>query len=1129
METILTKPNYKRFIIESDKPFFAAYLNTAKANLFIILRDISESSGIKFDLSNDDNMLNADLWKYLKTNNEPEITQRVIEKLEFQFPFANYLAKNYAFYRNKERVAEPNDYYKVFEFLIKQLYEYRNYYSHAVHEKVYMSKEILKGLKILYDASWRQVKKRFSLKTTDVNHLVRLGKGGKEINNFYYGFSNENETETEKGFAFFVCLWLQRKDAQMFLKKTEGFKKSESPSQKATLETFTNFSARIPQPKLTSDNSTEGLLLDMVNELKSCPKELYPLLSDTDREKFKPVDEDKEKVADDEYEAMPVLKRSNNRFFYFATRYLDNAFQNIKFHIDLGNYCFNVYDQEIEGTTRKRRWIKRMTAFGNLNDFADENRPTEWKEKIQKLEDREIENPDIYVTETTPHYHINGQNIGIKFINNYEGLKKEKKIWPALPVFDSNNTLKPNPTIPRNEAPDCWLSLYELPAIVFYHLLQIQTPGIDSVKTIIDNHRKQMKAFFNEIENNKIKPGFTKGSLQKELEKWNIDISNVPKAICRYLTNKQVTEFGEKAAKRLNGLLSETNEMLSKIQRQEKHFNNKPGSKDYVEMKSGHMADFLARDMIILQKPLDEMDGKPNSTEFQVLQAKLAYFGKNKDTLHQTFKLCNLTGSKNPHPFLHKINISQCAGILDFYKEYLELRIKYLELCTKEKNYHGYHFLKLGEKTKEAGQPYITKLANKLQKEAVMNLPRGLFLRPIKHALKTNDNTKILAGELENKRVNVAYIIGEYFNKIRNDQPQEFYNAKKSYELLNKLYDKRAGKEKRDTLEKKYYNTDELSQKTAIANKGTKDNELTGLLTKKIEAHCIKEKIVKPEDKERARKKFFSMYNDFTENEKQIRLAKTTDMVLFLIADDIFRKNFIVDKGIMKDKKADIQAPVEIGEGYKLAEIRPDSDKGFLSLQTSVKLEIPYTYETNLNKVLKVKDARPVPSPLDKKVIEKETIKIKNYGDFRGFLKDRRINSLLPYLKDNKIQFEALEQEFEFYSEARAAVFERIFRFEKAVTGAVTISKNNGYIKHTEILKQKIGKNDERFSKILQLRNAFSHSNYPDYILFKDDIDGSGFNELKNYTSGNKNIQDKSIAIQFKNLTLKYYDELDKP
>ncbi len=232
------------------------------------------------------------------------------------------------------------------------------------------------------------------------------------------------------------------------------------------------------QPRLTSDNSTEGLLLDMVNELKRCPKELYPLLNDEDREKFKVKIEDIEFDSEEEYKAMPVLKRSSNRFFYFVLRYLDSELQNLKFHIDLGNYCFHVYDQEIEGTIRKRRWIKKMTEFGNLEDLADDKRPSEWVEKTQKLEDRDIDKAEIYVTDTTPHYHINGQNIGIKFINNYPKLKSRNEIWPDLPDFDNTNKTGK----PKNVVPDCWLSLYELPSIVFYHLVQQQNSSSPSVE-----------------------------------------------------------------------------------------------------------------------------------------------------------------------------------------------------------------------------------------------------------------------------------------------------------------------------------------------------------------------------------------------------------------------------------------------------------------------------------------------------------------------------------------------------------------------------------------------------------------------------------------------------------------------
>ncbi|NQT78242.1 MAG: hypothetical protein HQ565_11040, partial [Bacteroidetes bacterium] len=545
------KPNYKKFEREEDKAFYAAYLNTAKQNVFITIRDISESLGLNFNLNNDNNMLNAGLWKKLASNKEPELSQAIIEKIKQKFPFANNLAVSYAYVSRKEISAEPNDFNKVFELLINQLNSYRNYYSHAVHKPVGTHSSLITGMKKLFDASRIKVKKRFNLKTEQVNHLVRLGRGSKEMENFKYSFLNHNNEISEKGFLFFVCLWLQRKDAQEFLKKHQGFKRSESKSQKATLEVFTYFSIRLPHPKLKSDNSKLSVFLDIINELNRCPKEIYPLLNDSDREKFKFVDDENIAGNDDEYEAMPILKRSSNRFFYFALRYLDSTFKYYKFHIDLGNYCFHVYDKEIEGIARNRKWIKRMLSFGNLEDFADEKRPREWKEKVQKIEDKQNGSKDIYVTETTPHYHINGNNIGIKFIGNYETVKKKNSIWPALPEFDKSNNEIPNPTKPANCPPDCWLSLYELPAIVFYQLLYHNNIAKYSAENIIRDHRKKIKKFFSDIENGSLTNNFSNETLRQELKNYGLEISNIPKGIIKHLTSKQTKDFYYKANRRL--------------------------------------------------------------------------------------------------------------------------------------------------------------------------------------------------------------------------------------------------------------------------------------------------------------------------------------------------------------------------------------------------------------------------------------------------------------------------------------------------------------------------------------------------------------------------------------------------
>lgn len=1136
----IEKPNYRKFDEESDKAFFAAYLNTAKQNIFIVFRDISERLGLGFDLNDDDNMMNAGLWARLLTNTEPEVSLKIIEKIEKKFPYSNFLAKNYAFFKRKERQAQPSDYVEVFKIFVQHIYKFRNEFTHAVHDAVETPMEIHMGMQLLFDAARRGVKKRFEMSTNDMDHLVRLtsigrGKDAKTVErrDFKYSFLDKNGKLSQNGFAFFICLWLERKEAQVFLKKLKGFKRSETPSQKATLETFTFYTLRLPKPKLQSDNNTVGVLLDMVNELKRCPKHLYPLLHESDKKKFLKLEEEQETALeeiDEGYEALPILKRSSNRFFYFALKYFDTVFKDVKFHIDLGNYCFHVYNKEVDGEQRIRRWIKKMTAFGNLNDFTDDKRPKEWVEKIQRIEDRDIESEDIYLTQTTPHYHINGHNIGLKFRHDYVQLADNKK-WPELPDFVMERA---KATTPRTLAPDCWLSLYELPAMAFYQLLYQNKMAKETAEKIIRSHVDSMNKFFKDIENEKLKPGFDDIPFIEELNKRGLEKSFIPKPLVKYLTTKPTESFEVKAKNMLEVLINETEQMLKKVVRQKNNYFQKPGSKDYVEMKSGNMADFLARDIIRLQKPVDGMKGKPNSTEFQVLQAKLAFFGANKQSLNAIFRNLHLINGDNPHPFLYEITIEKSFGILDFYIQYLQKRKSYLEVCKDRSQYQDYHFLKMGRRRKEHGENYIKTLAKEFRTVNVHNLPRGLFLKPILDSLSTNEKTQALAGELKQlKRVNTAHIIEQYFTQVLGDSPQEFYNYKKSYDFLDKIFDTRQSYEMRQTRVKKFKTTEELTELTKKINEDTYDNQLIRLMHQKIKHEIEKAQGSKnrlsDSEKNDLKEKYWNRYKAFTENEKQIRLAKTCDMVLFMMVDRILRINFIVDEGSLKKRKeTDETKSVVFGEGYSLLGIKADTDKGILELQTEARIELSYSYETNMDRLLKVSGAKSVPHTEQIKTILREQIKIKDYGDFRALMKDRRISTLLPYATEEPIYFEALKKELELYQDVRIKVLDIIHDFERKAIKSKGLKKVNGkpFISHEQILDAFSGYDHLKRIKIEKLRNAFCHSQYPDYLLFKDEIDGTGINRLKDYNINNKMVLEFSLAIQFKNLTKKYYVEI---
>jgi len=1076
------KPNYRSFKEEESKPFYAAYLNTAIHNIYTVFKDISESLGIAFNFKNDYQILGSDLIKKLEENNEPELSQKIIERLDRQFSFLKTLTLHNAKNRTQADapLADAIDYHQVIKLWVSQLMDYRNFYSHALHVPIQMDPFIVDGMRSLYDADWKEFKERKTLSTEDTAHLIRLGKNG-ESRNFHYAFLDKQGNITEKGFLYFTCLWLEKKDAQELLKKHKGFKRGESKSQKATLEKFIWFGTRVPKPRLTSDNSQQGLFMDMVNDLKRCPVVLFDLLSEADKARFYTEDEF---GADEEdgYEAKPFLIRKTNRFYYFAMRFLEQRFEHLKFHIDLGNYCYKTYDQVIEGVTRKRRWISRITAFGNLTDFRESDPPLAWREKL--LSPGETDKPSTYITPTTAHYHFDPSSkvmaIGLKWVEDY----RKDAIWPDIETADVDQKY-------RNVVPDFWLSLYELPSLVFYQILHEKGLIEHSAESIIKSYREKLnKGFLNNVAEKRILPGLSKVELEKELKQRGLDIQCIPKTVVNYLLSKDPEPIESKAKARLARLKEENTCLLSQVERQEPHYRMKPGSKNHIAPKAGTIADFLAHDMLLLQKPIKQDQGKANSTEFQILQAKLAYFNQNKESLNETFKLCNLTEAPNAHPFLGRIELAKCKGIVDFYKKYLLQRAKFLDQCIMDKSFKEYHFLKIKD-TSDTIKALIEK-----QQNAVLNLPRGLFKSHIQTALTKGDTTsKLLKDVLADNTHNNAFIIQEYFKRVEKDESQTFYEFKRSYELLTKLYDTRRPKD-RKPAPPKFFAPEELTEKY---------RDIKKKLALKIDQKLAGVEKGSPEEA-RIRSNFSKQYKKLMDDEKQIRLFKTCDMVQFLMVDQLYQQLGLEYKSLVK--KDQTGTSFQMGKEYSLREIIPDGQDGILSLKTQVKL----------------------PLYLDKgdstecKIIVRDKMKIKNYGDFRLFLKDRRIKGLLPYIDAEEIAYEALKRELEEFDKCRRAVIAEILRFEQNTVKKFNMElSGKRFFNHEKFLEKGSGYSAEEIESMSLLRNAFFHSIYPSYEQFRGKVNGERFNELKDYTADDPEVDQKSIIQQLKNLTLIYY------
>jgi hypothetical protein len=83
--------------IETDKYFFASYLNLARHNLFITINDYRKKIG-KSEIKNDDEIITA--LDVLKSNSKPEQALKFITHLEKRLPFAlpmmeSFIAQKY--------------------------------------------------------------------------------------------------------------------------------------------------------------------------------------------------------------------------------------------------------------------------------------------------------------------------------------------------------------------------------------------------------------------------------------------------------------------------------------------------------------------------------------------------------------------------------------------------------------------------------------------------------------------------------------------------------------------------------------------------------------------------------------------------------------------------------------------------------------------------------------------------------------------------------------------------------------------------------------------------------------------------------------------------------------------------
>jgi hypothetical protein len=312
---------------------------------------------------------------------------------------------------------------------------------------------------------------------------------------------NEPRALTEAGLIFLMSFFLTKEQTNFFISKISGLKDTRTARERMVRAMFTHFNCHLPQPKLESAD----VLLDMLNELKKCPKDLFDLLSEEDKERAelkKWIDEGaKVQTTNEEGELKRIeeFKRNSkeNRFYYLALRYFDEtqSFKSLRFQQYLGKLIQQKYQKPLQGNLEDRLILKEIHAFGRLGEFQKEYLQHSYHWDIyapntsSELED--IEKAEAgQIVQFSPHYHISRNTIGFQL----------KPSSPALHIHKTHNQKGKEIFTVENPIPDVLMSVYELPQMFLYQYLNPQFEILDmDDKNGLGN--TIMKNAFNEFRN----------------------------------------------------------------------------------------------------------------------------------------------------------------------------------------------------------------------------------------------------------------------------------------------------------------------------------------------------------------------------------------------------------------------------------------------------------------------------------------------------------------------------------------------------------------------------------------------------------------------------------------------------
>lgn len=1099
MEDNLTKNKKKMKIpklIEEHKSVFGAYLTMALSNVETELNHIAERAGLdKYEWDEDHRV--EDYWKYpvmqcLGRKDKPcpipsDVLLDVRNRLFRSFPFLKIMAENQRDYRNAKGKMEcveinESDIFVVLNNSFRVLKAYRDTCSHFLIENRIWEDDsemlwrnecpLASMVNQYYTVALRITKERYGYETRDLTFIQKrrfkqepekdasgnVKKKAVPDLDFFLSLVALNEDSNRRlhlsgwGVALLICLFLEKKYVNVFLSKlpNPGNYPPNSKESRIIRRSMGVCSVVLPKERIHSETGDLSVALDMLNELKRCPRELFDTLSPGDQERFRTISSDHNEV---------LQMRSKDRFAQLVLQYIDHnrLFENLRFHVNMGKlrYLFNPKKYCIDGQTRVRVLEHPLNGFGRLQEmekerlqedgtFADSGIKVRCFDEVRR-DDADCNNYP-YIVDTYTHYILENDMVEMFFCPE-DGWGME------MPVVTSEN----GKCYVGKTVPHCRMSVLELPAMLF-HLLLCGAKNTEAhIGKVCDNycHLFSDMAQGNLTEENILSYGIKKEDIPQKV--WDCVRGVHMGKDSRAYREKEIRERYEDAERRLERLEADRKAVLGG--------ENKIGKRGFVQIVPGRLAVYLATDICRLQPSsrkgaeygIDRLTG----LNFRLLQSSIATYNCGEsDILYGRFRdvFCSagLIGGDNPHPFLDKVlpeaySVRCPRNTIEFYERYLEEYQRYLKplvIKLEKGKVPSLSFVNEGQRRwARRDDAYYHELGNLYLSQAI-ELPRQMFDDEIKDKLR--DMPEMMDVDFEH--ANVTFLIGEYLKRVYHDESQEFYSWPRHYKYVDML--KCILNPKNGSLQAVY---------TQMGEREGLWQERSGLEEKyaKIRLRDLARKgLDKDEANERIKTGLGNRKKEYQKAEKVIRRYKVQDALLFMLAKDTLFK------------------PVEVDdERFKLKDIMPDGEKGILS--EVVPMDFRFMVPVREKGCWEVQYMSAT--------LHSDEMKIKNFGDFFALARDKRMKTLLP-LVGYEVQKKDIEDEFDKYDDCRPELVAMVFDFERwayetypELKGLVTDNENHGSL-FSVLLGQLQNMNEltsEEKYALTGIRNAFCHNSYP--------------------------------------------------